>query len=325
MSVAFSIANLLLFALAGYILAKFGKLNSEHAKILSALEVWVFLPSKMFRGFSNTFNAEYLRTKYAILITSLIILIVSVSIASLVVPRLVKEKKDRAIIKYSVLISNYGYIGYAMCESIYGSLAMSDMMFAALPFSIYVYTEGYRMLTGQDKISPKRMINPIFVAILIGCVFGITGNSIDGIYKSIDFNAPLADQSAYSLILGFVDKITSDAAACMAPVSMLLAGITVSEFSVKEMLSDKRVYAVTFTKMLVFPILVILILSPILPRSFVIPISMLFLVPCGLNTVVFPKMVGGNYKLGASIAFVSILVSTVTMPLCLKVIDLLCK
>lgn len=304
MTVIFSsIANLLLFVVIGYVLAKAGKVSTEHAKILSALSVWVFLPCKMFRGFSSTFNREYLSTKYSILLASLAILVISVTTASILVPKFVKEKKDRPIIKYSVLISNYGYIGYALCESVFGTAAMSDMMFAALPFSFYVYTEGYRMLTGQDKISLKRMINPIFVAILIGCIFGITGLTLPPV----------------------LDKITVDASACMAPVSMLLAGITVSEFPVREMLSDKRVYAVTFIKMIVFPLLVIAILSPILPKSFVIPISMLFLVPCGLNTIVFPKMVGGNYKLGASIAFVSIIVSIITMPICLKVIDLLCK
>ena len=304
MAVVFgSIANLLLFAAIGFILAKLGKLNSEHARILSALEIWVFLPCKMFRGFSSTFNKGYILEKHNILLASLAILIISVAVASLIVPRVVREKKDRAIIKYSVLISNYGYIGYALCESVFGPSAMSDMMFAALPFSFYVYTEGYRMLTSGERISLKRMINPIFVSILIGCIFGITELRLPAV----------------------LDKVTVDAAACMAPVSMLLAGITFAEFPIKEMLSDKRVYAVTFTKMLVFPLLVTVILSGILPRDFVIPISMLFLVPCGLNTVVFPKMVGGNYKLGASIAFVSTLASILTMPICLKVLDFMCK
>lgn len=302
MAVIFSsIANLLLFVIIGYVLAKLGKLNSEHAKILSSLLVWVFLPCKMFRGFSSTFNSSYLRTKWAILIASIVILVLSVTIVSIIVPRV--ARRDRAIIKYSVLISNYGYIGYALCESIYGETMMSDMMFAALPFSLYVYTEGYRMLMGYEKISLRRLINPIFVGILIGCIFGICGIKLPAI----------------------LDKITIDASSCMAPVSMILAGITVSEFPIREMISDKRVYLVSLIKLLVLPLTVILVLSPILPRDFVIPISMLFLVPCGLNTVVFPKMVGGNYKLGASIAFVSILMSIVTMPICMKLLNILCK
>lgn len=317
-----SIANLLLFVVIGYVLAKLKKLNSEHAKILSALLVWVFLPCKMFLGFSSTFNKEYLTAKYPILVASLIILVISVAIVSIIVP--IFAKKDTAIIKYSVLISNYGYIGYAMCESIYGTATMSDMMFAALPFSIYVYTEGYRMLMGFGKISPKRMINPIFIGILIGCIFGITGISLPTL-PSASESAAFASMSAPELALGVVDKVVNDAAKCMAPVSMILAGITVAEFPIKEMISDKRVYIVSAVKLLVFPLAVICILSQILPRDFVIPISMLFLVPCGLNTVVFPKMVGGNYKLGASIAFVSILMSIATMPLCMKIIDILCK
>ena len=317
-----SIANLLLFVAIGYVLTKLKKLNSEHAKILSALLVWIFLPCKMFLGFSSTFNREYLDTKYPILLSSLLILVISVTIVSLVVPRL--TKKDTAIIKYSVLISNYGYIGYAMCESIYGSAAMSDMMFAALPFSIYVYTEGYRMLMGFEKISPKRMINPIFVGILIGCIFGITGITLPALPSASD-SAAFADMNVAQLGLGVVNKVVNDAAKCMAPVSMILAGVTVAEFPIREMISDKRVYIVSAVKLLVFPLTIIVILSQILPRDFVIPISMLFLVPCGLNTVVFPKMSGGNYKLGASIAFVSIIMSIATMPLCMGILDFLCK
>lgn len=317
-----SIANLLLFVAIGYILAKLGKLNPEHAKILSTLLVWIFLPCKMFLGFSSTFNREYLNTKYPILISSIVILVVSVAIVSFMVPKV--TKRDIAIIKYSVLISNYGYIGYAMCESVYGSVAMSDMMFAALPFSIYVYTEGYRMLMGFGKISLKRMINPIFVGILIGCIFGITGLSLPTL-PAANESAVFASMSAPELALGVVNKVITDASKCMAPASMLLAGITVAEFPIKEMISDKRVYLVSLVKLLVFPLAIIIVLSQILPRDFVIPISMLFLVPCGLNTVVFPKMVGGNYKLGASIAFVSILMSIATMPLCMSVLDMLCK
>ena len=99
MSIIFtSIANLLLFVAIGYVLAKLKKLNSEHAKILSALLVWVFLPCKMFLGFSSTFNKEYLTTKYPILFASLIILVVSVAIVSIIVP--IFAKRDTAIIKY---------------------------------------------------------------------------------------------------------------------------------------------------------------------------------------------------------------------------------
>ena len=159
------------------------------------------------------------------------------------------------------------------------------------------------MRMGHEKISLRRLINPIFAGILIGCIFGISGMRLPAI----------------------LDKITVDASACMAPVSMILAGITVSEFPILGMISCRWVYLVSLVKLLVFPLAVILVLSQILPRDFVIPISMLFLVPCGLNTVVFPKMVGGNYKLGASIAFVSVIMSIVTMPICMKVLDLLCK
>ena len=41
----------------------------------------------------------------------------------------------------------------------------------------------------------------------------------------------------------------------------------------------------------------------------------IYALPCGLNTVVFPKLVGENCSVGASLAFVSNILACITIPL----------
>lgn len=69
-----NVAILASFSLIGWILNKMQILNRQHVKLLSALEVWLFLPCKTFQGFAANFTVEYLSERYLILIVSVIVL-----------------------------------------------------------------------------------------------------------------------------------------------------------------------------------------------------------------------------------------------------------
>jgi hypothetical protein len=83
-----------------------------------------------------------------------------------------KTNYEKKVYEYSLTISNYAYMGYALMESVFGAEALADMIFFCIPFAIYTYTVGYLKLT-QNKISIKRLINPMTVAIFLGIFFGL--------------------------------------------------------------------------------------------------------------------------------------------------------
>jgi len=214
-----NVAMLLLFAMIGWLLAVGGLVKHEHAVMLSRLLVWLFLPAKVFASFASRCTPAYLAENYSLLLLSVAVLAVMALIVYLAVPRFVKNRDEQSVYKYSLLIANYGYMGYALVESLYGQAVLLDMMMFALPMSAYVYTEGYRMLTATSKVSLRKLINPVFVAILLGCTVGLSG-------------LPLPD---------VIEKTASSASACAAPISMLLTGITVSEFRLGELLRQKGI------------------------------------------------------------------------------------
>ena len=45
-----------------------------------------------------------------------------------------------------------------------------------------------------------------------------------------------------------------------------------------------------------------------------------YCMPCGMNTIVFPKMVGEDCKIGASMVLISTLAALVTVPLCVTLL-----
>ncbi len=63
-----------------------------------------------------------------------------------------------------------------------------------------------------------------------------------------------------------------------------------------------------------------LLLKPFFSAEIVRTETLLYAMPCGLNTVVVAKAYNQNYKLGASFALISSLASLITIPLILAII-----
>ena len=49
-------------------------------------------------------------------------------------------------------------------------------------------------------------------------------------------------------------------------------------------------------------------------------VVLLYAMPCGLNTIVFPKMVGEDCRPGASMAMISTVACLLTIPLCMQIL-----
>lgn len=285
---------LLAFAAVGYLLSKTKIANADHSKLLSVLCLYIFLPSKVFNTFATKFTPAYLSRYYPLLLGAAVILIALALIAIPVSRLLTKDGYMRNVYHYSLTISNYGYIGYALAEGIFGKDVLMDVMMFVFPICLYTYTIGYSMLTG-GKFSLKKLVNPVTLAMVIGAVAGLSG-----------FTMP-----------GPVDSFLNKAAACMSPCSMLLMGIVISQFSFKELMSQKPVYFIVLMRLLVIPCAVCFVLRLLKLEMLVLPAMMVLAMPTSMNTIVFSKLMGQDCKPGAAMACISSILCCVTIPLCL--------
>lgn len=284
---------LVAFALAGYGLSKARVIKREYSGLLSGLCVYIFLPCNVFKTFASRFTMEYLTEKYYFILVSAAILAVIVLVAHVLSGLFVKKGFQRNVYKYSLTIPNYGYMGYALAESLYGSGALLDLMMFAFPTSIYTYTAGYCMLT-KRKLTPKRLLQPVIIAMLIGCVAGLAGLRLPGT----------------------IEEILGKSSACMAPVSMILTGITLSEFELRKLFANRKLYIVTALRLLVIPCMVAGVLKLLGLEQAIVPALMMYAMPCGLNTIVFPKLIGEDCEVGAGLACISSVLACVTIPIC---------
>ncbi|MBE6912542.1 MAG: hypothetical protein E7473_08460 [Ruminococcaceae bacterium] len=295
MVIVFSqVAILFIFIIAGYVLGRTKRVDSKNVGLLSALEVYVFLPCSVFRTFSSNFNTTYLGEKYSYVLISFCVLALVWGAAMIISPRLSDNKYQQNNYKYSMIAPNYGYMGYALAEGVLGSAGALNMMMFAIPIMLYTNIVGYSILT-KRKLSPAKLLNPMVMAMIAGSIAGMAGVNVTGAAKTV------------------LDK----SSACMAPVSMLLTGIAISEFRILKFFTNVRLYIVAGLRLLIFPLAIGCALWYIFGNNVAIAALFVHAMPCGLNTIVYPKLVGEDCSIGAGLAVVSNILACITIPICL--------
>lgn len=287
---------LVVFCLTGFALCKAKLVKPEHSKPLSVLLVYVFFPCMSFNTFSAQFNVAYLQQRGTLILVSVGMLAVMVVGSKIVTKLLGGDPYTQNVNEYSMSTANVGYMGYPLVGAVFGEQVLLDCMMFGLPMSIYIGTIGYNMLTigkGQKSIWQK-IFTPSLIGILIGCAVGISGITLP--------------QTVFDIA-----KMSSN---CVAPISMLLTGMAISEFSIKELLSDWKVYVVCAVRLIAAPVLAWGLVKLFGLGFALIPAAALYAMPCGMNNIVYPKLVGKDCRHGAAIVLASTALSVITIPLC---------
>jgi predicted permease len=101
---------------------------------------------------------------------------------------------------------------------------------------------------------------------------------------------------------------------------MVLTGISLSAFAPRELVTDVKTYIVVALRLVGIPALVFGACTLLRLDGVIVPATIMASMPCGLNTIVFPKLVGEDCKTGARLALISHLFSLVTLPLWLSIL-----
>ena len=294
----------------GYVLTKTKVLPEASSKAFAKAETWIFCPALSFMTNMRYCTMDTIAYHGQNVMFGAIATVFSIAVAILLSKLFAKDDKaERGIYSYALAIANMGYMGDPIILTLFGEEVLSYYKFFTLPFSLAIYTWGISVLTpdGVAKGNPiKKILNAPTIALFAGALFGLTGW---GNYLPEFFTSALDSLKA-----------------CMGPVAMLLAGITIAKYDLLTMIKNKKVYVATALRLVVIPAAVIAVLvgaKALISAAFNISIGneMLFLAlfatatPLGLNTIVFPEAYGGDPSTGASMAMISHTLCVVTIPL----------
>lgn len=298
------------FILLGYALYKLRIVPENAMTTLSKLESWLFIPCLVMGTFISNFTVEKLKSAGTLLLLSCAIFAVMIVIA-LIVSKLIYKNDAylRKIAIYGLSFANFGYVGNAVMSGVFPDIFMEYMVFV-IPLWIGIYMWGVpALLISDDRASTEKpslgkrlkpLLNPMFVAMLIGMILGITGLG--------------------SYIPGSLMNVINVSGDCMSPIAMLLTGMTVAASDLGKMLTKPRTYILSLIRLIAIPLLFILVFSlipqgTVINRTFLICAMVSLAMPLGLNTIVVPSGYGKDTTDAAGMALISHTLSIITIPL----------
>lgn len=292
------IAVLFSFILIGFVLKRKNTLHDGSAKTLSRLESVIFMPAVVINTLWNNCTVENIKEKWIFLLYSAVLLISAIIFASVISRFLTKDEYLRKVYRYSLSVSNFGFVGTALVQGIYGagSIELFDYLIFTLPLNIFTYSLGIAWLVPNKKsgFSVKSFFNPIFISLFIGAILGL-------------FEIPKIE---------FVGTIISNLASCMSPVAMILTGFVIASYELKSLLAVKQTYIVAVLRLIIFPTVFVLVLRLLGTDDEIVFAALCAnAMPLGLNTVIIPSAYGESPQTGASLALVSQAMAAITVPI----------
>ncbi|MBQ5911242.1 MAG: AEC family transporter [Clostridia bacterium] len=300
---------LILLIAAGYILVKLNFVEESGAKILSKLENYLFIPALVLSTFITNFTVESFSTAWKYLLCGTVVVLISAVFAVYVSKLCTKDDYIRKIYTYGLSFANFGFMGNAVVAALFPDVFMNYLIYV-LPFwtLIYVWGVPYLLMPSGDKKNVlsglKKLINPMFIAMLIGMVIGI-------------FAIPLPS---------FIGSAVSSLGSCMSPVAMLLTGMTIAKINLKATFKNLSIYAVSAIRLVLMPLVAIVALMLLkLPYELSLCTVCALAMPLGLNTVVVPSAYGKDTSVAAGMALISHLLSLITIPVVFMLFQALIK
>jgi len=285
---------LFVFILVGWILKHFNIISDSAAGVIGKLEMWVFMPALIIRSFSTNFTVSQLAGKMGVLVTGVIVVAVTFILAQWMGRIFGRDKMTRNIYAYSFVIPNTSYVGYPLAAAVFGEVFLCDFITFTLPMWIVMYTWGMFVLTNQEKVSFKSFNNPTIWSLIIGIIMGLLGVKLPDVPMTIINNA----------------------AGCMAPCAMLLAGIVIGKQSLKAAFCNGRAYIASLVRLIALPAIAAAIMLLFKVDKYLIQVTVMALcMPMGLNVIVFPESMGQDSSAGAGTVIVSHLLGLITIPL----------
>ena len=118
----------------GFLLRKFRLTPENTASVLSKLELYVFLPAQILVTFLNYCTVETLQVQYRTVLYGALAVGLEIVIGLLVARFFSKEKTERNLYLYNLIIANMGFLGNAIVPQIMGQEALYSYLLFCLPF-----------------------------------------------------------------------------------------------------------------------------------------------------------------------------------------------
>jgi len=294
------ITVLFIFIIIGFILSKFNLIPDNSSTVLSKLENIIFIPALVLGTFMTNFTVNSFKKTGKLFLVSFIIAFIAMPTAILISKLTARgDKYIQNIYTYGLTFANFGFMGNAVVKGMFPEIFFEYLIFT-LPLWILIYLWGVPVLlisdSGKQTLGGriKAFLNPMFIAMIIGMIIGISGLKLPS----------------------FITSVVTVSGDCMSPVAMLITGMAVAKISLKKTFTNLKIYFISAIRLIIIPLIFIGVskLITIPPTIFTCALCSLAM-PLGLNTIVIPSAYGKDTTVASGMTVISHLLSVITIPL----------
>ena len=288
---------LLILLIIGYICAKLNITTKEFNRDASKVAINVFFFAMIISSVANkeipmtgSELAFGIGMMFAYMLISLCIAVIT--------PRVLRMKNgDIGMYELLVGFMNTAFIGYPVIQAMYGEEAVFFASTSGIPFNIAIYTVGIIMLTKNrgdgTKLSLKSIFTPPLIATLISIFI-------------FAFKIPVPP---------LIDETCDLMAGAAIPLSMFVVGSSLGDVPLRETFTDRRMYLLSFVRLVVCPLAVWLLLKPIISNPVMLgTIVILAATPMPVIATILGIKYGRDGAESSKGIFLSTVLSMVTMP-----------
>lgn len=240
MDIAFLLADkivqLTLMVLFGYLIVKAKLLKSEQSLPISVIGLYIISPAMLITAFQIDYSPQILKGlslafTMAIVLSGLLILL----------GWILKNTFKLDNIEHATSIySNSGNLIIPIVASLFGNEWVIYSTAFIVVQNVLFWSHLRMLICGKGNVPIKKMIlNMNIIAIVVGMILFI-------------FHIKLPPTIAGTLsTLGYM----------LGPLAMLVAGMLIASISIKEIITDKRIYLVSFLRLILIPLILLAVIK----------------------------------------------------------------
>jgi len=297
--IAVFLAILSLFVIIGigYIAQKSGILNQDRVHLISHILVNVALPAITISSMQVADTAKTAGIADSTLLVATGYYLAAFLVSILICTFLPSTPAEKGVFQFMLVFPNTMFMGIPVALAVLGPDSLFYVILFNLPFNLLVFTMGVWLLAQgrPGKLDPKILLSPGLVASVLGLALFLGG-----------YMLPATLDTGLELI-----------GSATTPLAMLVVGALLATLPTAQLAGDWRVYLMAALRLVIFPILAFIVLSPFITDKLLLGVAVLLIaMPVAANSVLLSE----EYKVDSTLASKGVFTSTL---LCLATIPLL--
>lgn len=293
-----SLVMIFLLIIPGIIFRKKDIISAAQSDGISSLAVNITWPCLVVDAMQMDFSAAVLKDSGYMMAAAMVVFAMT-AVVTLVLSKLLRlDNGKRYITAFMLLFGNTGFIGIPVIRALYGTEAVFFAAILEMVNDVVIFTIGMMLIQmsagAKLRFEPKLFLNPGLIGVIVGLLLFL-----------LDIRLPE--------VIGGAVEMVGDAT---TPLTMFLIGYQLGSLKAKEILKVASIYVISFTKLLIVPVLALIVLRVAVGDFSLLEkvLIMSFAMPAGSVSVIFSQQYRGETAFATKTVLLSTLFSIVTIP-----------